>query len=176
MVRLGDQTIWQHQGLEWMRYEYNLNPEDTVLDLGSYRMEFANKIKEMYGCKVECFEALDNMAAWTHNGTIKMGGQYYYSSMYEENADKEYKCVDIKPYLQKEIALMKINIEGAEYELLKHIIENGLHKNVKNIQVQFHLVDGIDTEKLYKEISDELTKTHKLTWRYPFVWENWELC
>ena len=104
-----------------------------------------------------------------------MGGQYYYTSLFEKDGPKmEYKCVDIKPYLKGEVALMKMNIEGCEYQLLKHIIESDLIKNIKYLQVQFHLIDNVDTDSLYKEISDSLTKTHSLEWRYPFVWESWK--
>lgn len=36
------------------------------------------------------------------------------------------------------IDLFKINIEGAEYDLLECIILNGYILKIKNIQVQFH--------------------------------------
>jgi hypothetical protein len=42
---------------------------------------------------------------------------------------------------------------------------------IKEIQVQFHLVEGY--QQMYEAIGNELNKTHCLTYRYPFVWENW---
>ena len=85
-----------------------------------------------------------------------------------------YGCEDITKYLRQEIAVCKMNIEGGEYQLLDYIIETGTIKNIKNLQVQFHLVKGYDSEKCYKLIAKRLGQTHKITWRYPFVWESWK--
>jgi hypothetical protein len=165
-------SIWQANDLEPMRYDYDIKPGDIVLDIGSYQREWG-KVFEEKGCNVEYFDALDNRAAWKCDGELMMAGAYYYTSMYgKQNAS--YKCVDIAPYLQKEIALVKINIEGGEYELIEYIISKGLHENIINLQVQFHLIDGKDCEAMYKVISDLLKETHKLIWRYPFCWESWQ--
>jgi hypothetical protein len=161
---------------ESLRFKYDLKPDDLVIDIGSYRREFADKIIQMYGCKVECFDALDNRAAWKYNGKLAMGGDYLYTSIYAHNVNKEYWCVDIAPFLEKEVALVKINIEGGEYELLTYIIQKGLMKNIKNLQVQFHLVDGLDCQTMYELLFYRLSKTHNQTWGVPFVWENWERC
>ena len=72
------------------------------------------------------------------------------------------------------IDLMKINIEGGEYDLLDHLITSNLVSRIKNIQVQFH--DFIpDANSRMKNIQNELAKTHELTYQYKFVWENWRL-
>jgi hypothetical protein len=170
LIQIGDQTGWKEE----LRYEYDLKETDYVLDIGSYRMEFANEIIKRFGCKVECFDALDGKAAWIEDGMIMMGGAYLYTSMYNEDK-QEVKCVDIAPYL-KDVALCKINIEGGEYLLLQYILSKGLQANVRNFQVQFHMVENLEWQKWYDDITKELSKTHKLTWRFPFVWENWERC
>jgi len=177
MVTLDQNNLktWQENNLEGKRYEYDLKPTDHVLDIGSYRMEFADEVIKKYGCTVECFDALDNKAAWLFDGQLSFGGQYYYSSAFEKDTPQAiYRCVDIAPYIDKEIALCKINIEGAEYELLDYIIGKELIKHINNIQVQFHYVDGLDCEKMYEELATKLSKTHSLTWRTAFVWENWK--
>jgi hypothetical protein len=175
MVTLGPALKeWQEKDMEHLRYEYTLKPGDLVLDIGSYRQEFANEIRRRYGCHVECFDALDNRAAWIEDGELEMGGQYYYTSLFDEGESQtRYKCVDIAPFLQKEIALCKINIEGCEYALLDYIISKGLHEKVRNFQVQFHLLDNMNNDLMYQGIADSLSETHDLTWRVPFVWENW---
>jgi hypothetical protein len=72
------------------------------------------------------------------------------------------------------IDLMKINIEGAEYDLLEHVIETGFIRCIKNIQVQFH--DFVpNAEQRMKSIKTRLEHTHSLTYQYPFVWENWSI-
>lgn len=179
MIKLNDKSLkkWQDGKLEYLRYEYDLKPDDYVIDIGSYQREWSNEIIKRYGCEVECFEALDNRAAWTHNGTLQMGGQFYYTSMHdrgEMGAVRTIPCVDIAPFLQREVALMKINIEGGEYELIQYIIDCGLIDNIRNLQVQFHIVDGMSCQQLYNNLFNQLCKTHQPTWIYPFCWENWK--
>jgi FkbM family methyltransferase len=72
----------------------------------------------------------------------------------------------------KDVDLMKINIEGGEYELLEHLIEAKLVVQIKNIQVQFH--DFVpDAHKRMTAIQRELERTHTVTYQSEFVWENW---
>lgn len=179
------QAIWQSQNLEYLRYEYDLKPDDLVIDIGAYRGEWAEQISARYGCKLIVIEPgpwsvgfehgeVINKAASDHDGRLRFGGAYYYSSAHEEPTH-EYECFDINSLLSKydEIALVKINIEGAEYALLNHVIDAGLHKRIKDLQVQFHWIDGEPIEEMYGAIASKLRETHHLTFYYPFVWENW---
>lgn len=180
---------WQGNALEYLRYEYHLSYDDLVIDLGGYQGEFTTKIYNQYRCNIIVVEPTEyikdirqhegkirviNKAAGTHNGIMEFGGGAYYTSVFEENSHS-YQCFDINSLLSEcgEIALLKINIEGCEYDLLQHIIGAGLHKKCRNIQVQFHEIAGVPFERWYDEIAAALSKTHELTWRYPFVWENW---
>jgi FkbM family methyltransferase len=178
---------WQDQDIEHIRFEYDLKPDDLVIDIGAYRGEWANEMWNRYHCNIIAIEPTEyirdfthgrviNKAAGTHNGKLSFGGRAYYSSIFEEG-DHEYECFDINKLLETcpEIALMKINIEGAEYDLLSHIIGAGLHKQIGNLQIQFHQIDGRPYELWYKEIASKLSLTHKLTWHYPYCWENWAL-
>lgn len=177
VISLGDQTRWQSENLERLRYEYDLKPTDTVLDIGSYRMEWATEIIKRYGSRVVCFDALDNNAAWIFDGELEMGGQYYYTSMFdtgELGQVRKVKCVDIARWLKDDIALMKVNIEGGEVDLLNYIISKGLMYKINYLQVQFHYVSGLDSEGLYQDIARKLSLTHSLQWREPFVWESWK--
>lgn len=178
---------WQDNNLEHIRYEYDLTPESIVIDLGAYKGEWANEIHARYGCQVVVVEPTEyindfrngpivNKAAGTHKGKMSFGGRAYYTSTFEPG-DHEYECFDVNELLgqYETIDLLKINIEGAEYDVLSHIIGAGLHKRIKNIQVQFHQIAGVPYEKWYKEVADKLSETHSLTWHYPFCWENWTL-
>ena len=67
---------------------------------------------------------------------------------------------------------MKVNIEGGEYALLYDLINSGYIKNIENIQIQFHNnVPGHDL--MIQDIRKKLEKTHTLTYKYDYVWENW---
>lgn len=178
------QSIWQQQNLEHLRYEHDLKPEDVVIDLGAYRGEWAREIRARYGCCVICVEPTDSIdgweceaikkAAWIFDGKLRFGGAFYYTSAFEDQTH-EFECFDINSLLSRfdEIALLKINIEGAEYDLLTHIIDNGLIARIERIQVQFHLTEGQESEAHYDLVVDSLRATHTVEWRYPFCWESW---
>jgi FkbM family methyltransferase len=177
---------WNRRGFEYKRYDYDLRIGDTVIDLGAYQGEWAEKMYEKFGCKMIVVEPTDyirgfqhgtiiNKAAGTHAGKLSFGGRAYYTSVMEPG-DHEYECIDINPIIgaAAPVALLKVNIEGAEYDVLNHIIGAGLHKQIKNIQVQFHEIAGLPYEIWYEEIAKKLSKTHSLTWRYKYCWENWQ--
>jgi FkbM family methyltransferase len=72
------------------------------------------------------------------------------------------------------VDLIKINIEGSEFEVLEHVLEHGLEPKLRNIQVQFHPVVP-NSAMRYDNIRKGLLKTHRETWNCPWIWENYEL-
>jgi FkbM family methyltransferase len=77
---------------------------------------------------------------------------------------ERFECID----------LLKLNIEGGEYEVLERLLETGSIRKVVQLRVQFHLsVPGATAR--YRKIRSRLKQTHRLVWRYPFVWEEWKL-
>jgi hypothetical protein len=191
------QAAWQAQNLEHLRYEYDLKPDDVVIDLGAYRGEWASEIRARYGCcviAVEPTDAIDGyeceiikQAAWVNDGTQAFGGAYYYTSIYEKGGSGSgdnieqwgmsvYACFDINTLLARfdDIALVKINIEGAEYPIIQHIIDHRQHLKIRNLQVQFHQVEGQPWQAWYDGIAAALNSSHSLTFSFPFCWENWQ--
>ena len=55
----------------------------------------------------------------------------------------------------------------AEIQQLKTLSAGG--KNYA-INFKFNIMD----EEEYQYIFDGLSKTHSITWKYPYVWENWK--
>jgi FkbM family methyltransferase len=72
------------------------------------------------------------------------------------------------------IDLVKLNIEGGEYEVLERLMETSAISKIVRLHVQFHLCVP-DATKKYGRIRRRLKLTHRLVWRYPFVWEEWRL-
>jgi len=72
------------------------------------------------------------------------------------------------------VDLLKINIEGGEFEVLPALIAAGMIDRVRYIQVQFHNFVPEATAKR-AAIRKALVKTHVEMWNYPFVWESWAL-
>lgn len=179
------------------RYNYDLNSKSLVFDLGGFRGEWASKIYDLYKCEILIFEPVKSFHS---NITKKFESEksiqvFPYglsskdeirqmsvcgdsSSIFIESEDAlDIKLVDIKRFIEehkiKHIDLIKINIEGGEYELLERLIEVGFLTKIDNLQIQFHLIND-SSESRMKKIQRSLAKTHGTTYKYKFVWENWE--
>ena len=102
------------------------------------------------------------------------------SSAYLNTARKEkvyLKSIEkfIKQTGIRKIDLIKINIEGGEYDLLEQLIDSEMIKMFTNIQVQFHDFIVENAKERMKKIQDKLSETHFITYQFEFVWENWTL-
>lgn len=183
---------------EELRYDYDLNSDSLVIDLGGYKGQWASDIYARYNCRIMIFEPAHAFAKiiekrFAKNPKIEifhfaLGDRKRQeilslsadgSSVYREGVKKEnIQFEDVADYFTRKniisCDLMKVNIEGGEYELLPRLIKTGLIKNIRNLQIQFHNLSP-DSEKHMELIHAELAKTHTLTYQYKFVWENWEL-
>ena len=74
----------------------------------------------------------------------------------------------------QQISMVNMNIEGSEYKVLKDVIETGAIQRIKTLQVQFHRMTFLYPIKKYFIIK-KLKNTHKLIWKYNYVWERWDL-
>jgi len=189
---------FENQGDKTLRLNYDLNEDSIVFDLGGYEGQWASDIFSRYCCHIHIFEPVIEYANRIENIFLKNKKIVVHkiglsdnskivqisvnrdeSSVFKQGKDSIdinlVRALDfIKEKNIKKIDLMKINIEGGEYELLEHLINTGFMVHIKNIQVQFH--DFIaDAEQRMVNIQSELAKTHSLTWQYPFVWENWTI-
>lgn len=70
------------------------------------------------------------------------------------------------------VDLMSINIEGGEYDLITQLIRTDAIHKVRNLQVQFHLLNP-ECEGKRDSIQDKLSYTHDKMFDYPYVWESW---
>lgn len=88
------------------------------------------------------------------------------------------EIVSFSDFIQREViqkvGLMKVNIEGAEFDLLDHMLEKGCMPMIGNLQVQFHrFVPNAPSRR--RTLRSSLKLTHELTYEFYFVWENWRL-
>lgn len=186
---------WTAENGEARRYDFPyLVKGATVVDLGAYRGEWALGIADRYNVHVHAFEAHPNFAAElsrivAENGRItthpvalsSMDGTFAITddgvaSRATSQGQIVCRCVEARKYLAlsgiETIDLLKVNIEGGEYDILPHLIATGLINDVGTIQVQFHRYSETDEAKR-DEIISGLSKTHDRTWCYDFVWEEW---
>jgi FkbM family methyltransferase len=188
---------WYRKGGEsTLRFNYPLTCESTVFDIGGYRGYFVREIVARYDPHVYVFEPVPDffeqlVKEFGANPKVKMcdyglsnvdsisqmlladeGSTIYMTGEMRTTV----RLRDIQTVVQElginRIDLIKINIEGGEYKLLRRMLETGLVSICQDIQVQFHRFYP-NSQKLRSEIRSALQETHFITYDYPFVWENW---
>ena len=190
---------WYADGGDYkLRYKYNLGKSSLAFDVGGYQGQWASDLFSRYCCHICVFEPVSEFAEemrkrFTQNDKIEifqfgLGGSSRTevihisnesSSIFGKSQNREKaQIVDVNEWIKKKgidkIDLMKVNIEGGEYELLDRLLSTRLIEKIENIQIQFHNISNSsrsDMERIHKE----LRKTHNLTYQYEFVWENWAL-
>ena len=191
----GDVTDWfSIDGDNTLRVEYPLNQDSIVIDIGAYRGDWAKKIYDRYKCVITAYEPVSENYKISYEaikGLDKVCLKYYGvgkkresieislladgSSLFREGERKErIELYAVEDELQGKIDLLKINVEGGEYDILDELIRLGRMPDISNFQVQFHRFVN-DYEERYNTIAAALAQTHELTYRFPFVWENWRL-
>jgi FkbM family methyltransferase len=196
-IRIRDSAVvsWvQDSGDQTLSLDHDLISSSLVIDLGGYTGDWSRKIYSKYKCKIEIYEPFNNFAEQIKekfqdaSSDVKVfnfaiGGGNYTASLFEydlstkilENKEGNIKVIDIFDTLgNRNIDLLKINIEGSEYEVFDSIFRNKIAKNIESLLVQFHPIDN-DSINKYEQIFLELSKTHECVFRYPFIWEKWIL-
>ncbi|MBD3260631.1 MAG: FkbM family methyltransferase [Candidatus Altiarchaeales archaeon] len=184
-----------------LRTDYPLDGNSIVLDVGAYRGDWTEKIVSLYDAHVYAFEPVLKYAEMVTKrfstnpkvcvfgiALLDVDGQQTIlssekgddgSSLYGAGKPLETITTRNTSSVFREMSwdtvdLMKLNVEGAEYQILKSLLNGGLISCIKNIQVQFHDFD----ESMVRQrdsIRDSLRSTHEETYCVPFVWENWRL-
>ena len=186
----GNNTLW---------IEHDLNEKSIVFDVGGYEGHFASLMFSMYRCNtIHVFEPVkeyaDNINKMFHrnehirahnfglsdkNQTAMMAVCGNSSSLFKHGRKQQQvvfrRGADFfSDHHITRVDMMKINIEGGEYDLLDHLIEIKWVMQIHNIQVQFHDFVPNAESRMFR-IHERLRETHYLTYQYKFVWENWRI-
>ena len=189
---------WVASGREALRLDYDLASDSVVLDVGGFEGQWASDLYARFRCRIHVLEPVCEhaaaiarrfernpdirvhafgLAATTREEVIHVGGVG--SSLFERGSNGRVETVRLVAAAEflrdeglREIALAKVNIEGAEYELLEHVLDAGLAPRFRDLQVQFHEFVP-DAAMRMRAIQERLAETHELTWQDRFVWENW---
>ncbi|MCJ7575557.1 MAG: FkbM family methyltransferase [Dehalococcoidia bacterium] len=189
---------FRDNGDKTLRLNYDLDGNSLVFDMGGYEGQWASDIFSKYCCTIHVFEPViefadkiekrfsRNRKIFVHKFGLSNGSKKAAIALAQDGSSlfrqgkqtREISLVRAVDFLRENniqnIELMKINIEGGEYDLLDHLIDTGFVRHIKNIQVQFH--DFVPNAELRMTgIQQRLQETHALTYQYSFVWENWRL-
>ena len=192
------QRWFKDDGDKTHRLSYELNEDSIVFDLGGYEGDWSAKIIEKYNCSAYIFEPVNeyykkiverfkdnkkvfvfNIGLSDKNGNIDIFYNGDSSSMvFKTSTSERIEIRNICDFLDeikiKKIDVIKINIEGAEFDLLNEVIKKNYQTKFDNIQVQFHKMFD-DSHEKRDIIRKKLSETHQLTYDYTFVWENWKI-
>lgn len=191
---------FKDKGDETLRLNYPLNSDSIVFDIGGYHGDFAAAIYDKYKCNIYIFEPVpeffkicserfaDNMkirclnfGLSNHDGFMNIGlaeNASSFSSPHVQGPALKVELRSAATYIHtlniNQIDLMKINIEGGEFEVIPSVIASGHIAKIKNLQIQFHNFIG-NAEKKRNIIRNNLASTHDEMWNYEFIWESWRL-
>jgi FkbM family methyltransferase len=174
-----------------------LDEGSVVFDVGGYEGQWASDIYGMYNCNIHIFEPVPHFATKikerfkknqkiivnsfglsdkTHSASINLSADG--SSTVRRIGDQvvNIELVDIVDYITRnnisKIDLVKINIEGGEYSLLKRLINTGYTKIIDSILVQFHNFFPEATSEM-TEIKNQLKNSYRPIYQFEFIWELW---
>jgi FkbM family methyltransferase len=176
-----------------------LAPDSIVFDLGGYEGEWASNIYARYNCNVHVFEPVSIYAdiikkRFSKNDKIKVYALGLaesdseatitidkFSSRLTDNgaSSKATEKIQLRSFNDfirekgiEKIDLLKINIEGAEFNLLERLAQTGTLPKIKCLLIQFHdFAENAIARR--KNIQESLSKTHTRLFDYEFVWECW---
>lgn len=176
-------------------YPVSLKGDSIVFDVGGYEGSWSKVIDKKYSPNIYIFEPVSLFAQRItglfserknvqvlsfglsgSNKKIALSVQEESSSAHKVPGDNAeiVEFLDIvevmNTYNIQKIDLLKINIEGEEYELLNRLIESGYIARCKHVLVQFHdFVDGATEKRL--QCIERIHATHTTSFSYPFIWE-----
>ena len=175
------------------RKHLNLQPKSLVIDVGAYEGEFTALMRQDWDARVVAIEPIPEFASSLEArfsdddrvsvlpvaleaaaGFISISLSQDGSSAWVASADSvEVPLVDVADVVSdQQVALLKINAEGAEFDVLDRLVDTGQIMQVDTIQVQFHrFVPGAQARR--KDIRIRLRETHRCAWSVPWVWEQW---
>lgn len=179
-------------GDERIRARYRVHPSELVLDVGAYEGAFTAEMLAA-GAEVVAIEPIPTYASALKaryasrsdvtvlavalgkaDGMIDISLDGDGSSAWgNSNETVAVPLCDAATVVgDRQVALMKINAEGAEFEILERLIESRKIDQVRCLQVQFHRFVPEAAEQR-RFIRRELRRTHKCSWNVPWVWEQW---
>ena len=135
-------VFFKDGGTNLIYKKLDLNSDSVVIDGGGYKGEFIDNVLVNFGCKVESFEPLQkefdelkkkyiqnnrvkisNLALFSKTKALYLNEEGISSSIINTNVSKnmvKINAIDVVEIInnRKNIDLLKLNVEGAEYEIM----------------------------------------------------------
>lgn len=177
---------------------FSLFEKSQVVDVGGYTGDWAQRIYGRYSCNIDIYEPHPELSEHcrlnficnkkvnvmpyglgnTTTNAILFGdnvhASVYQNNLVGNNTVSILKASDVFNKKYPHIELLKLNIEGAEYDVLSDLIQEYDMKKIDHILIQFHRnVPKYDQKR--DEIRASLSKTHLMAWNYDYIFECWDV-
>jgi FkbM family methyltransferase len=184
---------------EMRRVTYPLTSDSLIVDVGGWTGEWAKRMYCLYSCNIDIYEpephnaelanlkfrgnpkvSIYQVAMSNQKGKMLLNGVGQGASLCENKLGDSIEVDVVKAsdvfnerYPDK-IDLLKINVEGAEYDIIPDLIENWGIEKATHIQIQFHKT-APNYESRRKDIEKKLLKTHRKIWGYDWIFDSYEV-
>lgn len=178
--------------------DVEVTSDSVVLDVGAYVGQWAKKIDDRSGARIYAFEPAakgvetmrtlfanrPNVRIFAYglgnaNRSARLALAGPGSSIYSEDAAFGWADVEIRDIVDvldelglTRIDLLKVNIEGGEFDLFDRLIEAGWLHRIDQVLIQFHEWHPNAYYRRWK-VRQALRRGHVQVWDYPWVWEFW---
>jgi hypothetical protein len=179
---------WQEvRGDETHALDWDLNEDSEVLEIGGFEGRWVQQIWDKFHCNITVYEpqlwAVERMrkrfsetskveirpyGLWVTSCEMSMGGfETDGCSTLKDGAEIGFfksAMFELEEFSFFDVALM--NIEGAEYELIPHLVSTVQISMFRNFWCQFHPGLVENSNALNHEIYNGLAETHDLLWDF----------
>lgn len=194
---LTDTAKWFLQDREKLKYDIKLKAGGIVLDIGAYKGQYTKKMLarnqnaafQLYEPIAEYFQICkdlfrDEKSVTIHQAAVSADGRDFQMEIDglrsrnspEKSAESvSITSIDIQTIFDavQEIELLKMNIEGMEYECLDKLISSNSLIKAKYLLIQFHNFEDRSPHNLEK-IHQGIDKDFVNIWKYEWMWELWK--
>jgi FkbM family methyltransferase len=190
---------WKASGRESLRLDYPLDKSALVVDAGGYAGQWASDIVARFLCRVHVYEPVPGfaqgirdrfaanplvtvhevgLAGETREAKIELRGTG--STIFGRDGAGALSTVvrlvrAADAFAEagiERVDLLKLNVEGAEYEVLENLAVTEWLPRIRFLQIQFHDI-GAGSDARMRALQAWLGQTHQLMWQYELVWESW---
>lgn len=191
-----DTARWFLSNHEKLKYGMELKPGGLVLDFGSYRGEYTEKIlSENPSLFFHLYEPIPDYFNYCLNRFKDRGNVTVYQKAvsadgrsfpmqidglrsrqaHENSTDNNLiSSISIQELFDSvmEIELLKMNIEGMEYECLEQLVHSDSLIKAKYLLIQFHDVDS-ESHDRRDALRDKIENGFNNIYTFDWVWELW---
>jgi FkbM family methyltransferase len=191
-----DASRWFLFNGERLKYKVKFKQEGLVLDIGSYLGEYTEKIRKLNPqltfwlyepipeyCKICVKRFKENERVVIHQAAVSADGRTLQMQIdglrsREDSINflnaTQVNSINIQEIFDSvtEIELMKMNIEGMEYECLQQLIHTDSLIKAKHLLIQFHNFD-VGAHQRREVVRKQIERDFVNIFTFDWIWELW---